>query len=275
MEVDLETGLLYITAVEIIEPKDAAHLPCGRGKAHLFECDIEGNTIRSITLKSDSEEEYHPSGMVLVGDIMFIALAQYLPDTSATIIRFDVKKWEYEKLFTINDHVGLVVPNPAKDELLLGTWGSQRYYRTDLKGKITSEHQTPCFDAMEHQDAQLVSVVSTTAPQIPHHKARTNEPDSSEATIMLATGVTAGGMEHFGLDLINMEDWNITASLRWPSAQNLTAGGWAPFANPTYLWVDSYDRVLALATPDDCHKPAGRDATLLLYELTPPITSQE
>jgi hypothetical protein len=159
MEVDLETGLLYITAVEIIQTKDA-HLPCGRGKAHLFECDIEGNTIRSITLKSDREEEYHPSGMVLVGDIMFIALAQYLPDTSATIIRFDVKKWEYEKLFTINDHVGLVVPNPAEDELLLGTWGSQRYYRTDLKGKVTSEHQTPCFDAMEHQDAQLVSVAS-------------------------------------------------------------------------------------------------------------------
>ena len=67
--------------------------------------------------------------------------------------------------------------------------------------------------------------------------------------MMLATGVTAGGMEHFGLEIIDVTSWRIKASLRWPSAQHMTKGGWAPFANPTFLWVNSHDRVLALAAP--------------------------
>jgi hypothetical protein len=47
----------------------------------------------------------------------------------------------------------------------------------------------------------------------------------------------------------------------------MTKGGWAPFANPTFLWVDSSDRVLALATPDYDHEQLGKDATLVLYSL--------
>src|SRR5262249_1559149 len=144
MEVDRRTGLLYITAVEIIEQRDKARRYCGRGRAHLFECDTEGKTVGAGTLTSDNEEENHPSGMVLIDGTMFIALAQYLPETSATIIKFNVRDWSYEKLFCVQDHVGLVVPNPLEDELLLGTWGSRHYYRTDLKGNIKSKHINPC-----------------------------------------------------------------------------------------------------------------------------------
>ena len=157
MEVDRKTGLLYITAVEIIEERDKARRYCGKGRAHLFECDTEGKTIRSINLKSDNEDEYHPSGMVLIDGTMFIALAQYLPETSATIIKFNVRIGRYEKLFRIQDHVGLVVPNLDEGEFLLGTWGSRHYYCTDMKGNIKSKRPTPCSDEMEHQDAQLIS----------------------------------------------------------------------------------------------------------------------
>lgn len=268
MEIDLETGLLYITAVEIIEQRDAAHRHCGKGRAHLFECDIEGNTIRSINLKSDNEEEYHPSGVVLIDGTMFIALAQYLPETSATIIKFNVKDWTYEKLFRIQDHVGLVVPNLVEGELFLGTWGSRHYHRTDLKGNIKGKHQTPCFDEMEHQDAQLLNASLGTLGNI-NLDSTTPKRADSRGTMMLATGVTAGESEYFGLDLIDVASWSIKTSLRWPSAQHLTKGGWAPFANPTYLWVDSYHRILALATPDDCHEQTGKDATLMLYTLCP------
>ena len=76
--------------------------------------------------------------------------------------------------------------------------------------------------------------------------------------MMLATGVTAGGMEFFGLEIIDVASWRIKTSLRWPSAQHITKGGWAPFANPTFLWVNSYDRVLALAAPDDDHEQMGK-----------------
>jgi hypothetical protein len=267
MEIDGDTGLLYITAVEIIEERDEARRYCGKGRAHLFECDIEGRTIRSVNLTSDHEEEYHPSGMVLIDDTMYIALAQYLPETSATIIKFNVKDWTYEKLFRIQDHVGLVVPNFDQGELFLGTWGSRHYYCTDLKGNIKSKHQNPCSDEMEHQDAQLMRGSMGTLNNIkPNHM----DPEIlwGEGTIMLATGVTAGGMEHFGLELIDITSWRIMASLRWPSAQHLTKGGWAPFANPTFLWVDSHDRVLALTAPDGDHEQTGKIAALRLYTLS-------
>jgi uncharacterized protein DUF6454 len=252
--------------VEIIEQPDKARRYCGKGRAHLFECNIEGKTIRSITLTSDNEDEYHPSGMVLLDGTMFIALAQYLPETSATIIKFNVRDWNYEKLFCIEDHVGLVVPNPAEGELLLGTWGSRHYYRTDLKGNIKSKRPTPCSDEMEHQDAQLMCGSMGTFNNI---KLNPTKPESTEreGPMMLATGVTAGGMEYFGLEIIDVASWRIKTSLRWPSAQHITKGGWAPFANPTFLWVDSYDRVLALATPDDVHEQMGKHATLVLYTL--------
>jgi hypothetical protein len=266
MEVDRKTGLLYVTAVEIIEQRDKAHRYCGKGRAHLFECDIEGNMIRSVTLTSDNEDEYHPSGMVLVDGSMFIALAQYLPETSATIIKFNVRDWTYEKLFSIEDHVGLVVPHPAEDELLLGTWGSRHYYSTDLQGNIKSKRPNPCSDEMEHQDAQLMSGSMGTVNDI---KLDPTNPEwaEREGPMMLATGVTAGGMEFFGLEVIDVASWRIKTSLRWPSAPHMTKGGWAPFANPTFLWVDSYDRVLALATPDDDHQQRGKNATLVLYTL--------
>jgi hypothetical protein len=256
MEVDWETGLLYITAVEIIDQRDKTRGYPGKGRAHLFECDIEGRTLRSVTLTSDRENEYHPSGMVLVDGTMFIALAQYLPESSATIIKFDVRNWTCEKLFHIQDHIGLVIPNPAEGELFLGTWGSRHYYRTDLKGNIKSKRATPSSDTMEHQDAQLIGGGMGTV-----NNNKVEEP------MILATGVTAGGMEYFGLEIIDVASWTIKSSLRWPSTQYMTKGGWAPFANPTFLWVDSCDRVLALATPDDDHEQLGKDATLVLYSL--------
>jgi hypothetical protein len=265
MEIDRETGLLYVTAVEIFEERDHTRGYRGAGRAHLFECNIEGKTIRSINLRSENEDEYHPSGMVLIAGTMFIALAQYAPETSATIIKFNVKTWTYEKLFSIQDHVGLVVPNLDEGELLLGTWGSRHYYCTDLKGRIKNKRLTPSSDTMEHQDAQLISGRKTTLDHIKLDPGKSEEIDPHGGTLMLATGVTAAGMEHFGLEIVDVASWGLKASLRWPSNQHLTKGGWPPFANPTFLWVDPYDRILALATPDD--QQTGKDTTLVLYTL--------
>ena len=268
MEVDRNTGLLYLTAVEIVEERDKPRQYWGKGRAHLFECNIEGKTIRSVNLKSDNENEYHPSGMVLIDGTMFIALAQYAPETSATIIKFNVRDWTYEKLFSIQDHVGLVVPNLDEGELFLGTWGSRHYYCTDMKGNIKSKRPTPCSDKMEHQDAELISGSMDTLNNI---KLDPTDPEvpwaDRDGTMMLATGVTAGGMEYFGLDLVDVTSWRIKASLRWPSAQHMTKGGWPPFENPTFLWVDSYDRVLALAAPGFDDEQTGQD-TLVLYTLS-------
>ena len=273
MEVDRNTGLLYVTAVEIIEERDKERQYWGKGRAHLFECDFEGKTIRAANLTSDDEDEYHPSGMVLIDGMMFIGLAQYGPATSATIINFNVRDWKYETLFQIQDHVGVVVPNLDEGELFLGTWGSRHYYCTDMKGKIKSKRPTPCSDDMEHQDAQLISGRLMSGSTAPLGESTPDQTDARlprcdlEGTMMLATGVTAMGMEYFGLDIVDVTNWRIKASLRWPSAQHLTKGGWPPFANPTFLWVDSHDRLLALAAPDCGDELTGRDTTLALYAL--------
>jgi hypothetical protein len=269
MEVDRNNSRLYITAVEIIEERDAARQYWGRGRAHLFECDLEGRTIRAAHLKSDDEDEYHPSGMVLIDGIMFIALAQYGPATSSTIIQFNAKDWTYEKLFHIQDHIGVVVPNLDEGELFLGTWGSRHYYCTDIRGSIKSKRLTPCTDDMQHQDAQLIHGWGTSGGiRAGNRAARLSMRTEGQGTLILATGVTAEGMDYFGLDLIDVTNWKVKASLRWPSAQHLTTGGWPPFANPTFLWVDPYDRVVALAAPDCNDEVTGKDTTLALYALS-------
>lgn len=263
MEVDAGTGLIYITTVEIIEERDQARQYWGKGRAHLFECDFEGQTIRSVNLRSDNEDEYHPSGMVLIDGMMFMALSGYGPETSATIIRFNVKDWTYEKLFHIEDHVGLVIPNLNESEIFLGNWGCRHYYCTDLKGNIKSKRLTPCSDNMEHQDAQLLHVNMNILDNVSHTTTDAEVARSdSEGTIMLATGVTHG-MKYFGLDIFDVTSWRMHTSLRWPSSGHLTFGGWPPFANSTFLWVDSYDRVLALVTDER----TDEDPRLALYTL--------
>ena len=86
-------------------------------------------------------------------------------------------------------------------------------------------------------------------------------------TLILATGVTSEGMDYFGLDLIDVTNWQVEVSLRWRSAQHLTKGEWPPFANPTFLWVDPHDRVLALAAPDCDDELMGKNTALALYAL--------
>ena len=262
MEVDSNTGLIYITTVEIIEEPDKARRYWGKGRAHLFECNVDGETIRSANLRSDDEKEYHPSGMVLVDETMFLALSQYGPETSATIIRFNVKDWTYEKLFQIEDHIGLVVPNPDRGEIFLGNWGARHYYCTDLKGNIKSKRPTPCSDSLEHQDAQLL-IANTRVLEKIGQAARADDLADGQKTIMLATGVTAGGMGYFGLDIFDVTSWKMYASQRWPSAEYRTDGGWPPFANSTFLWVDSHDRVLALVTDER----KNDDPRLVLYTI--------
>jgi hypothetical protein len=262
MEIDGHTGLIYITTVEIIDEPDKSRRYWGKGRAHLFECSVEGETIRSVNLKSDDENEYHPSGMVLIGETMFLALSEYGPETSTTIIRFNVKDWTYEKLFRIQDHIGLVVPNLDKGEIFLGNWGSQHYYCTDLKGQIKSKRPTPCPDSLEHQDAQLLTTSMNVLKNIRQVHRDEDASTDSEETIMLATGVTAA-KDYFGLDLFDVTSWKMYASLRWPSSRYITNGGWPPFANSTFFWVDSYDRVLALVTDER----ADEDPRLVLYTL--------
>lgn len=252
MEVDTHTGLIYVTSVEIVEERDKARQYWGKGKAYLFECDIEGKTIRSINLESDTEHEYHPSGMVLIGDTMYLALSQYGPKTSSTIIKFNVKDWTYRKLFCIQDHIGLVIPHLDQGDILLGDWGSHYYYCTDLKGNIKSKRRTPCSDNLEHQDAQLLRINLTR-----------DERGSERRAVILATGVTGGGMECFGLDIFDVASWRIDTSLRWPSARHVTNGGWPPFLNSTFLWLDPHDRILALVTDEQ-----AENTMLVLYALT-------
>jgi hypothetical protein len=177
-------------------------------------------------------------------------------------------------LFHINDHIGLVVPNLDDGEFLLGSWGARYYYCTDLKGNIRSKRLAPCVDDMEHQDAQLIHGYRAVGDTNRISESVNNRSDvelhrsQGEGTMMLVTGVTAERMDYFGLDLVDVTNWDVTVSLRWRSAQHLTKGGWPPFANPTFLWVDSQDRVLALAAPDCDDELMGKDTALALYALT-------
>ena len=263
MEVDCDTGLIYITTVEIVDERDKSRRYWGKGKAHLFECNVEGETIRSTILKSDDEQEYHPSGMALIDGTMFMALSMYGPETSATVIRFNVKDWTYEQLFRIQDHIGLVVPNLDRGEILLGNWGSRHYYCSDLKGNIKSKRPTPCSDGLEHQDVQLVSADTNILNNVQQVANGESVLTDGEEKIMLATGVSGNGMDYFGLDIFDVTSWKMYASQRWPSSPYITKGGLPPFQNSTFLWIDSYDRVLALATDE----LKGEDPRLVLYTL--------
>ncbi len=140
----------FVSSVEITvptqrfpEPKDGYDRDTGQGAGHLFKIDAKGNLLGSVKLGEGAM--YHPGGMDYDGRHIWVAVAEYRPNSRAIIYRVDPQAMTATEVFRFGDHIGGIVHN-TDDKTLHGvSWGSRRFYKWTLggDGKVTNAATPP------------------------------------------------------------------------------------------------------------------------------------
>jgi hypothetical protein len=100
------------------------------GKGHLFRIGSAGNLLDDIAIGEGSI--FHPSGIDYDGQYIWIAAAEYQPDSQAIIYRFDPAKKELKEQFRWQDHIGAIARNKDMNTLHGISWGSRKFYKWQL-----------------------------------------------------------------------------------------------------------------------------------------------
>jgi hypothetical protein len=140
----------FVSSVEITvpttrfpEPKDGYDRDTGQGAGHLFKIDAKGNLLGSMKLGEGAM--YHPGGIDYDGRHIWVAVAEYRPNSRAIIYRVDPQAMTATEVFRFGDHIGGIVHN-TDDKTLHGvSWGSRRFYKWTLggDGKVTNADTPP------------------------------------------------------------------------------------------------------------------------------------
>lgn len=115
----------------------------GQGRGHLFKIDMTGNLLADLKLGEGSI--YHPGGLDYDGRNIWVAVAEYRPNSRSIIYRVDPNTMTATEVFRFADHIGAIVHNTDDHTLHGVSWGSRRFYRWPLArgGRITNPEARP------------------------------------------------------------------------------------------------------------------------------------
>jgi hypothetical protein len=221
---------LIVSSVEIRVPTkplvprvDSHDRDPGEGVAHLFKTDLKGNLIADLRLGEGAM--YHPGGIDYDGRYVWVAVAEYRPNSRSIVYRVDPETMKATEMFRFGDHLGAIVHNTDDHTLHGVSWGSRRFYRWTLHndGSVTNADVPPerlqtlnTSHYLDYQDCKYVG-----------------------ARRMLCTGVTelrrtpdASPFRLGGIDLVNLADGrplHQVPVLLW------TSGGMDMTHNPVWL----------------------------------------
>ena len=91
---------------------------------------------------------YHPSGFQVSGDSLWIAIAEYQPNSSAVILELDALTLAERRSFRVRDHIGAVATD-GRGVLLGANWDARRIYRWNVGGNLLGSSPNPAFLAIQ------------------------------------------------------------------------------------------------------------------------------
>ena len=236
---------LFVSSVEIKvptkrfpQPVDGYDRDAGDGVGHLFKLDLAGNLIADLKLGEGAM--YHPGGIDYDGEHIWVAVAEYRPNSHAIIYRVDPRTMKTTEVFRVADHIGAIVHDTADRALHGVSWGSRHFYRWPIRRNGT--------------------VTNTGAPPTPLRTLnRSHYVDYQDCHYvgnrqMLCSGVTelrqkpgSAAFRLGGLELVDLRDGRVRHQvpvLLW------TEGGLAMTQNP--VWIEpSGSGLRAYFLPDD------------------------
>jgi len=124
---DLDGGFIYVTSVD-----KKSH----RGFLHKFTRD--GALVGQVDLTDGSR--YHTGGLSLVGDTIWLPVAEYRPHGTSRIVAVDKTSLKPVSSFLVSDHIGAV---GVDGERVYGAnWDAERFYVWNRAGRAIASHAT-------------------------------------------------------------------------------------------------------------------------------------
>lgn len=127
----------YMSSVEIIkatqrntDPRSEYDRDTGEGIGHIFKINQQGELVQDIVVGKGTR--YHPSGMDFDGQYIWFAVAEYRPNSHSTIYRLNTATDRVDSLFSVADHIGMVIRNKAQNTLVGATWDGRNFYNWSL-----------------------------------------------------------------------------------------------------------------------------------------------
>ena len=140
----------YVSSVEVTVPTKRFTAPQGaydrdegRGIGHLFKVSAAGLLVAGTRLGEGAI--YHPGGIDYDGASIWVAVAEYRPDSRSIVYRIDPATLTAKEVFRWADHLGAVVHDTEARELHGVSWGSRRVYRwrMDRGGRVRDAAEPP------------------------------------------------------------------------------------------------------------------------------------
>ncbi len=110
-----------------------------------------GKFLRRLDLTDGAR--YHPGGISMSGRSIWIAVAEYRPNSSATLVEVDADTLQVRRKINLADHLGFVAASDR--HLVAGNWDSKLLYIFDLSGNAPVR-TVPNPSATRYQDMKFV-----------------------------------------------------------------------------------------------------------------------
>ncbi|GAB4365625.1 MAG: hypothetical protein OHK0021_09240 [Bryobacter sp.] len=127
--IDVEGDQLWVSAVD---RKTA--------KGFLYRIQLPSGKVQASVEVQDGAK-YHPGGLQLDGDSLWVPVAEYDRDGPANIERRNKQTLALEQRFTVNDHIGCVAA--SQDKIIGGSWSSRTVYTWSKEGKLLDQRPNP------------------------------------------------------------------------------------------------------------------------------------
>jgi hypothetical protein len=125
---------LFVSSVEVktrtrrfAQPVDGYDRDAGEGTGHLFKMDMNGSLLADVTLGEGTA--YHPGGLDYDGRHIWVAVAEYRPNSRSIVYRVDPGTLKAVEVMRVADHLGAVAHDTDARTLHAVSWGSRRFYR--------------------------------------------------------------------------------------------------------------------------------------------------
>ena len=115
---------LVLSSVEVLDRAG------GKGVGHLFQFDLSGQLIAELQLGEGAI--YHPGGLDYDGRHIWVAVAEYRPNSQSIVYRIDPQTMTASEVFRFGDHLGALVHDTETHSLHGVSWGSRVFYRWPL-----------------------------------------------------------------------------------------------------------------------------------------------
>lgn len=138
--IDVEGGQLWVSSVDAKAKK---------GYVSRFDLST-GKLLQQVEVQEGAR--FHPGGLTLDGDSLWIPVAEYHRGGPTTVQRRDKRTLALLSSFNVPDHIGCIAAHPGG--LIGGNWDSRILYRWTREGRELA--RTPNPRATSYQDLKIV-----------------------------------------------------------------------------------------------------------------------